>query len=137
MSQPADPPELVVVTRIDSQIASLAAGTNLFQGPSRPPSSVIPHLCVNVQSYGGRSHADMGVSREDRFYRLQVRVRGNVDGYAEARTLAREIITALDRYAPGSGWVEIRVSDAGPIDLGIDDTEHPIFVINLTITYSG
>lgn len=137
MSQPSDPPELIVCNRIDSQITSLTAGTNLFQGPSRPPSSVIPHLCVNVQAYGGRSSADMGRPEDDRFYKLQVRVRGNVDGYAEARTLAREIITAIDRYAPGSGWVEIRVTDAGPIDLGVDETEHPIFVINLRITYSG
>ncbi len=137
MAQPADPPELIICNRIDAQIASLTAGTNLFQGPSRPPSNVVPHAAVFVAPYGGQSSPDMGVPSDDRFFKCQVRVRGNVDDWPTARTLTRSIITALDRYAPGSGWVEIRVLDAGPIDLGIDDTEHPIFVLNVRISYAG
>ena len=138
MGFPATDPEAVIVARIDAQ-TSLTTGTDLFSGPERPPdpASGMPHAAVFVRRVGDESSPDMGVSSDDRYYRLQVLVRGDPDGRAAAMTTGNDVASALNRWLPGSGgYVECRVVN-GPIDLGVDDTEHPRFSLNLRLFFSG
>ena len=140
MGFPATAPEAVVVSRLASQVGSLVSGTNLFRGPERPPApaSGMPHLAVFVRQYGGRNSTNLGNDAGERYYRIQVLVRGNVDGRAEAITLAESCLSACNRVDPTeTGYIWLTSSDAGWVDLGVDDTEHPRLVFNAQLTYSG
>ena len=139
MGLPSDTPEAVVAARLDSA-AGLALGTDLFVGPERPPDpdSGMPHAAVFVRQYGGRNSPDMGVSTDDRLYRLQVLVRGNVDARAAAVTTANACLSACQRVNPSeTGYVWLTSRDAGWTDLGVDETEHPRLAFNVELVFSG
>ena len=72
--------------RLDAQ-TSLELGADLFIGTERPPVAPIPSAAVFVAAYGGTSSPDMGVSSDDRYFSVQVMVRGAPDGYAAAETV--------------------------------------------------
>ena len=140
MGFPADFPEAVVSARLDAQISSLTAGTNLFMGSERPPdpASGMPHLAVFVRQYGGPNSADMGLASSDRTFRIQVLTRGDVDGRVAALALANSCQQAVTRVQPSEpGYIFMTSNDAGPFDLGVDDTEHPRFTFNIQLMYSG
>lgn len=139
MGFPSDDPEAVVVARIDAQ-TSLTSGTDLFRGPERPPDpdSGMPHAAVFVRLNGGTNSHDMGVASSDRMYRLQVVIRGNVDGRAAAITTANACLSAVTRVFPSeTGYVWMTSRDASWFDQGVDDTEHPRLSFNVQLTFSG
>ena len=81
---------------------------------------------------------DMGVSSDDRYFSVQVMVRGAPDGYAAAETVATDCLTALDRWLPNSdGYVECKVQSAGPVNAGLADQAQPRFTLNVKLTYHG
>lgn len=142
MGFPATTPETVLVTRLDtvSTPVALTSGTNLFAGPERPPApeAGMPHQAVFARQYSASTSPDMGVATDDRFYRLQVLVRGNPDQRAETIALANACLAVCDRNDPSdAGYVWLTSREGGWTDLGVDDTEHPRLSFNVELTFSG
>jgi len=139
MAMPSDNAEAVLAARLVAA-ASLTLGTNLFIGPERPPDpgSGMPHAAVFVRQYGGTYRTDLGVDAGERVYKMQVLVRGDVDGRPAATATANTCLAACQRVDPTeTGYIELHSTDAGWIDLGVDDTEHPRLSFNVKLTYSG
>lgn len=139
MGLPSDTPESVLAARLVAA-ASLTLGTNLFIGPERPPDpdSGMPHAAVFVRQYGGSNRTSLGVDSGERVYRLQVLVRGDVDKRPTAVATANTCLDACQRVDPSeAGYIELHSTDAGWIDLGVDDTEHHRLSFNVKLTFSG
>jgi hypothetical protein len=137
VSYPTTQPADLIAARLDAQ-TSLELGADLFIGTERPPVAPIPSAAVFVAAYGGTSSPDMGVSSDDRYFSVQVMVRGAPDGYAAAETVATDCLTALDRWLPNSdGYVECKVQSAGPVNAGLADQAQPRFTLNVKLTYHG
>jgi hypothetical protein len=141
MAEPATYPESVCGAILDADAgASLTLGTDLFEGPQRPPSSLIPHAVTFVIATGGPVNAPyMNDSQDHRVNTIQVLTRGSVGDYDGALAQARASRAALHRadLASYPGYFGIVVREPDPVFLGFDDTEHPRFTFNVQLSYSG
>ncbi len=144
MGSPASLPEVVVATVLDS-VATLiyapATGMNLFSGPEQPPGDVVPHAAVFCIPYNDGT-APMpyfaGQDQDLRWLSVQVLVRGDVDAYDAANTLAYACWQALTRKkTPATGYLDILNKQGAPMFLGNDDTDHPRFSFNVQLRYEG
>ena len=129
----------------DLDVANLLAtagfgtvGTTIFRGQVRPPKAPIPHAALFVLASGGSNPEPyFSVSGSSAsFYRcnVQVRVRGEVEGFGAAQTKAVAVRTAL-HLATLAGYVRCAVNQSLPYYLGMDDTEHPEFSVNATLWF--
>lgn len=127
-------PDQAVAQYIDavatSPLSVYTIGVNLFQGPMRPQSSVVPHRVLFVLSYGGGLPLDKFNGNSILRHRVQVMIRGNIDAFSTAQTDARALFDEL-HLAPISGYMRCAALD--PVFLGVDDTEHPLFSLNLEL----
>lgn len=129
----AAPPDEAVRTVIDSALATLTFGTNLFQGPVRDPSVTVPHQSVFCLSTGGPApllHSQGGAGPDIKRASVQVRVRSNVGDFAAGQALARSVWSALQR-AVFAGYMNIVCRESEPVYLGQDDTEHHEWSVNV------
>ena len=110
-------------------------GTDIFRGGMRPPSSLIPHRAIFVTPSGGTGPSPLleTASGEDYFRpRVQIFIRGNVGAYILTQTLAESCITALHKSTI-SGFFQVLATNPEPLYLGLDDTEHPMFSVNIEL----
>jgi len=123
-----------VVTRLNGTTwasSTLATNTNLFRGQVRPVSPGIPDECVFVLATGGPTNAPyLGTGKDYRDKAVQVRVRGAIDDFDGAETLALAVHARLHRHVP-TGWVDFLVNEPQPIWIGFDDDRHPEFSLNI------
>jgi hypothetical protein len=127
------PPDEAVASVIDTALASLTLGTNLFQGPVRPPSSSVPHKAVFCLATGGPAplmHTQGNNGPDVKRASVQVRIRGDVNSFAAGQTLARSVWTALQR-ATFAGYMSIACRESEPVYLGVDNTEHHEWSVNV------
>lgn len=127
-------PDLAVAQTIDavatSPLSAYTLGTNLFAGPMRPVSSVIPHRAIFVLTYGGASPLDKFSGVSIQRHSVQVMIRGNVDAFSTAQADAKACRDAL-HLATIAGY--LRCAALQPAYIGLDDTEHPLFSLNLEL----
>lgn len=127
-------PDIAVVATLDavatSPLSAYTTGVNLFAGPTRQPSSVIPHRAIFVLSYGGPEPLDKFSGVSIQRHSVQVMLRGNVDAFSVAQADAKACRDAL-HLATISGY--LRCAALQPAYLGLDDTEHPMFSLNLEL----
>jgi len=127
-------PDLAVAQTIDavttSPLSAYTIGTNLFAGPVRPVSAVIPHRAIFVLAYGGPSPLDKFSGVSIQRHSVQVMVRGNPDAFSVAQADAKACRDAL-HLATIAGY--LRCAAIQPVYLGLDDTEHPLFSLNLEL----
>lgn len=135
-------PDLDVATRLAaaSPAPDLGAlGTNIFQGPVRPPvAGLIPHAAIFVLATGGPSpdpYFSVGGASAS-FFRVgvQVRIRSAVDAFATGQTTALNVRAKL-HLANLTGYVACRVRESHPLYLGTDDTEHHEFSVNVELWF--
>lgn len=118
----ATAPEQDLVTYIDINSVSFTAGTNLFYSQMREVSEGVPHQCAFIFPVGGTVEVFLeGCNYKIRSSDLQIRMRGNPDDHAGSLVLARELRDTAD-LAEISGYRDIRVLDAEPINLQQDET---------------
>ena len=130
----ADVPEKVVADKLATAL-SLVVGTTIFKGQPKPPSSTIPHKAIFCMPRAGRAPVPYlgGSSAKDQKYpRVQVFVRGDVDEEEGALTLARSCLEALHKAAL-PGYVGCVAQQSEPTPAGFDDTNHPLFSVNVEL----
>lgn len=127
-------PDLAIAQAIDavstSPLSAYVLAANLFAGPVRPVSGVIPHRSIFVLEYGGLAPLDKFNGTPIQRHSVQVMVRGNVDAFSVAQADAKACRDAL-HLATLSGY--LRCAALQPAYLGLDDTEHPLFSLNLEL----
>ena len=131
-------PDADLVTKLDTELATLTAGTNLFNGPLRPISTYVPTKCVFVYCLPGGSILNYcDGSRTPQLYNATVRivVRGNDQDYADGRTLARSIRDAIHDNGP-STYIACRCLNAEPEYYGSDDDGGHLFGLDVEMLYS-
>lgn len=119
-------PAFAVATYIDSNSATLTAGTNLFVGRLQET----PDLCVAVADYSSQApEFTMGSSSLDHAD-LEVVVRCTRNDYATGEDLAQTLRTLLNAITPGtySGLAILRVAPVDAVTaLPPDKNDRPIF----------
>lgn len=127
-------PDLAVAQTIDavtsSPLSAYTLATNLFAGPVRPISAVVPHRAIFVLTYGGPSPLDKFSGVSIQRHSVQVMLRGNPDAFSVAQADAKACRDAL-HLATIAGYM--RCAAIQPVYLGLDDTEHPLFSLNLEL----
>lgn len=113
-------------------------GTNIFKGPVRPPGGGIPQAAIFALSSGGPApdpYFSFG-GRSASFYRsnVQVRIRGDVQKYEVSKATAEEVLAAL-HLADLPGCIACKAQSPRPIYIGLDDTEHPEFSVNVSVWF--
>ena len=109
-------------------------GTNIFRGGMRPVSNVIPHACIFVLPSGGEGPLpliDAG-SEDYTAPTVQILIRGNVGTFIATQTTAVACITAVHKSTI-SGYFQVLARNPEPLYLGLDDTEHPMFSVNVQL----
>jgi len=117
-------PDADVAGYLDTNLAALTLGTNLFQGKERAQrDGVIPHEAVFVLAAGGpRPEAYLlgGAGPELRYPGVQLITRSNPREFATGQTLARSVRDAV-HHAPISGYTDAAVAETEPLYLGEDE----------------
>ena len=130
-------PDLDLATHLQT-IGLGTLASDIFAGPTRPPSASISKASIFCISTGGLpplpyldgSQSDFSAAT------VQVLVRGEVGAYALTQTKARSALAAIQR-AVISGYVAVYVRESDPNFIGLDDTEHPIFTLNAEMQWKG
>lgn len=133
-------PETDLVSTLNTEVAWLTTGTNLFSGPVRPVrATYMPGRAVFVFPSGGQEpQAFLGESVCMRKSSVIIRTRGNhsstADAYKTALSDARDVRDAV-HFASIAGYFDIRVDQTEPIYIGEDENGHPEFSINVTVWF--
>jgi hypothetical protein len=109
-------------------------GTNIFRGGLRVPSSLIPHAALFVLPQGGGGPEPLvdGGARDYTRPTVQVLIRGNVGTFLTTQTTAESVLNALHKSTI-SGYFQVLARTPQPLYLGLDDTEHPMFSVNVEL----
>ena len=123
----ATTPDTDVVTTLDSALATLTAGTNLFRSPPAGPDVVglaLPQESVWVWSSGGPAPEPfVGGGTEFRYSQVSIRVRSARDDFPGGTTLARSVRDAI-HHATVSGYIRVFVRESDPAYLGATENGH-------------
>ena len=111
-------------------------GTNIFRGGMRPVSNLIPHAAIFVLPTGGGGPTPFLDAGATDFSRptVQILIRGNVGAYIATLNTAKSCITAVHKSTI-SGYFQVLARNPDPLYLGLDDTEHPMFSVNVELFY--
>lgn len=130
-------PDLDIASRL--QAAGVGTvGTNIFRGQVRPPSSTIPHAALFVAPTGGAApqpFLDAGAT-DYRTPTVQILIRGDVGTYITTHGKAVSALDAVHKQTV-SGYFQVLARTPEPLYLGLDDTEHPLFSVNVELFYTG
>lgn len=125
-----------IATYLDSQLASLTLGTNLFVG--RMPDT--PDTCVAIYEYGGASPEEvMGGASSPALENPRIQVATRDAAYANAETLARSIWSALSGVLDEvivSTRYNIVSAIQSPFPLERDTHDRVVFVQNFDVVRS-
>lgn len=148
MANPTTAPETVLADLIDAANVSIggtaaAKGTNVWDGPERPPKTgLIPEASIFCCPYGGpRPLPYLGTGDSFRQLMVQVLVRGVVGKFREARDTAYAAhaavhIPTLSDGLKSEGYIAAYASQE-PVYLGVRDDERPRFSFNVRLTFKG
>lgn len=129
MADPVDTAVAALLSGLVSGDTTLALGTNLFTGPTRPHGRGVPVGPV-VFVLAGAEVREPYLGTDTDFCRenVQVTVRGKPDTHAVTLTLARAVLTTVHKAQP-SGFVDVLLAN-GINDLGTDGNGCPVFTLN-------
>lgn len=127
-------PDLDIATRL--QTAGVGTvGTDIFRGGLRAPKPpTIPHAAIFVIPTGGsgpQTLVDAGAENYS-IPTVQILIRGDVGTYITTNTTAASCITAVHQSTV-SGYFQVLARTPQPLYLGLDDTEHPMFSVNVEL----
>jgi hypothetical protein len=133
-------PDTDLLAALDTDLATLTAGTNAFSGPVRPVGGGVPQKAVFIYCTPGgeiMNYCNDG-TRTPMLYSASCRVvvRGDKDDYSGARTLARSIRDAA-HFRVTTGYIAVRVRTAEPEYYGTDDIGAHLFGMDIDMLYSA
>ncbi len=125
------------LTAILTGTNGLTTGTNLFNGPLRPRlTSGSPAVGVFVLASGGpqrEGYLDGNAnSPEIANHSVQITVRGDSEDFEGGQTLARGVFTTVHN-ATVSGYFHVRVREAAPLYLGINNQGLHLWTMNIVM----
>lgn len=133
-------PDETAVTLLDGASIGLIRGENLFRGPVRDADERqggVPDCAVFVLVTGGPEPVRCVNGNQGPrllYETLQVFVRSDVQSaeksFAEGQDLARNVWNALEA-ANATDFIKFDAQQSGPIYIGVDDTEHHRWSINI------
>ena len=109
-------------------------GTTIFRGGLRTASASIPHAAIFVLPTGGGGPiplVDAGAT-DYTTPTVQIMIRGNVGSYITTQTTAQAALDAVHKSTI-SGYFQVLARTPQPLYLGLDDTEHPMFSVNVEL----
>lgn len=111
---------LDLATAIGTNVSAVTLGTDVFDGPVRPPEDeYATEACFCIESGGRAAEPDNGKTTRAVFAEVQVRTRGNKDEYASGKTFTDSIFSYTE-HATISGYINVRNLTAAPIYIGTD-----------------
>ena len=127
-----------IAATIDTGVASLSLGINLFIGPKRPAMSGIPQKSVFVVVTGGPPSTPILNGVEQKTVNVQIMVRSDLHtiagSYQDGQELAEEIFSVC-QYAPPAGFIDAAFVSSAPLYLGQEDNGNHLWSMNLAVTY--
>lgn len=114
-------PSIAMMDFLATQGLALTKGANLFAGPIREVSTLIPNQCIFVNnSAGAEPQRVMGDSASFRTVIVDIRVRW--DKFGTGETKARAILDAI-QGASISGYLDVTpmTSDPSPVQRDMND----------------
>lgn len=132
----ATAPEIDVRDALNIRIGSLVTGTNLFDGKMREAGPYIPDAAVFAQIMEGGAPQPFagGTTYQEHASVVKIMVRSAPDQYEVSRTLARSIITALDKVDL-AGYIEVRSMQSDPYDIGEDTKRRHYWEVNFELIH--
>lgn len=117
------------------------SSANCFVGPVRKAGGYVPGRAVFVKEYGGMEPSPyMDATRKTyRSFDVQIMVRGDVNQYANTRSLADSVWHKLDRASTATlstastSYVRVICAQSAPIYVGQDDQERDMFSVNIRL----
>ena len=128
----ATEPDLDLVNAIDTALATLTLGTDLFRGVMRAVGPGSPNEAVAVLATGGPqplAYLD-GTAIERYFSALQIRIRSIERSFRTGQALARSV-RDVAHHASIAGYIDTRVLESEPLYLGSDDEGNHEWSINV------
>lgn len=130
-------PATDLAAAIDTAIASLTVGTNLFAHEMREPGAGIPQNAVFCVASGGEP--PMGYLNNNTTPRLyqpivEVRVRSLPHDFTTGQALANSIRVAIHNTPP-AGYIDCQVRESHPIFVGEEDNGSHVWQINALLIY--
>lgn len=138
-----------VALKIEEQVEGfqLAPGPNcnLFRGEVVPVGEGSPARAIFVLLSGGSKPLILhGTSARNRiaFDGVQVRIRGDIDGFRQGQVDAKAALAAVNDSAPPApgvtgdpmaGFIDCQVLESKPNNLGTDDGGHPEWSFNVEL----
>ena len=130
-------PDLDIANRL--QAAGVGTvGTDIFTGAMRAPSDQIPHAALFVIPTGGTGPEPLLDAGTNDYFRptVQIMIRGNIGAYITTRTTATSALDAVHKSSI-SGYFQVLARTPQPLYIGLDDTEHPLFSVNVELFKVG
>ena len=119
----ATTPDADVRDHLDTNVAALTTGTNLFNSKLRAVGDGIPVEAVFCMASGGpppEAYLQGGVGDEARFSAVSCFIRSENRDFSGGQDLARTVRDAL-HHQDISGYHDVRASETEPIYVGEDD----------------
>lgn len=113
----------------------LTSGTNLFAGQMRPDDTSPSDPSVFLLNTGGSAPSAYVNTGGLFFPTVQVMIRGAPDALEAGENLSRAVFNALHWLIP-TGYIAVRARESQPFALGFDESNRPMWVINLECSYS-
>lgn len=131
-------PPVDLLRHLDAQTTAVTAGTNLFYGPVRAPSTngAVPVEAVFLMGAGGPPASRvLGTAMELRHPTVQAIIRST--GFASGDTLARTVYSVLQSASPSTGnaYMDVVAQQSEPVFLEQDKNLHYFWSINFRVTY--
>lgn len=130
--------DLLIAQKIDTDVAGLTLGDNLFAGPIRGADDVggVAHKAVFVTASGGLFSEPLHDDNRRTLRRpgVQIRIRSDqgAGAFQTGQQLARDVYDTVDQDPP-AGICDVRALDSAPSYLGEDEDGHHEWSINLSL----
>ena len=135
---PSDP-DKDVFDSLNTNIAALTAGTNLFRGKMQPAERSAsdpgtPAEAVFVLASGGPPQEAYfaPTTLERRFSGVQCRIRSDERDFGGGQTLARSVRDAL-HHKTLAGYIDVRVLETEPLYIAEDNEGHHEWSVNVEL----
>lgn len=128
---------MAVAEDVRAHLNTLSLGAPVYIGPARPAAPpAMPHAAVFVLETGGLQPVPYmdGATTAYRRVRVQIRIRGEPNDYATARSRALTVWSAMQQTTSITGsYTRVTNDHSYPFYLGLDQFQCPELVVNCTL----
>lgn len=130
-------PAADLAASIDTAIATLTLGTNLFANEMKVPGNGVPQLAVFCLASGGEPPTGyLNGNAAPRLYQplVEIRVRCSPHDFTAGQALAVAIRTAIHN-SPPAGYIDCQVRESHPVFVAEMDNGSHVWQLNALLMY--